>query len=111
MAERNNAFGNLAGEFPPKAPEAKQEPRIDRKIVDEIAEANDFRSQVSPKPQAKAPTTAPRRRRNVTGRNQQINIKATAETIEELYAMADRKRVTLGQLLEDALAALKKTSY
>ena len=47
---------------------------------------------------------APRRR--ITGRNQQLNVKATAETIEKFYAMADAMDVPLGELLERALVAL-----
>lgn len=53
-----------------------------------------------------APARAPRR--HTTGRNRQINIKATEETIEELYRIADRMGVPLGAVLERALAALAK---
>ena len=49
-------------------------------------------------------------RRYRTGRNQQINIKATPQVIERLYKMADAKRVPLGELLEQALDALEKSS-
>jgi Arc/MetJ-type ribon-helix-helix transcriptional regulator len=50
-----------------------------------------------------------KRRRHTTGRNQQINIKATPQVIERLYKMADAKWVPLGELLEQALAALEKS--
>jgi hypothetical protein len=49
-------------------------------------------------------------RRYKTGRNQQINIKATAQVIERLYKMADARRVPLGQLLEQAIDALEEAS-
>lgn len=45
-------------------------------------------------------------RRHVTGRNRQINIKATEETITELYRIADAMNLPLGAVLEQALAAL-----
>ena len=65
---------------------------------------------------AKAPSPAPvpvppsgrMPRRHTTGRNRQINIKATEETIEELYRIADKMGVPLGAVLERALAALAK---
>jgi hypothetical protein len=47
--------------------------------------------------------------RHRTGRNQQINIKATTETIERFYKLADERRVALGELLEHALNALEKS--
>lgn len=57
-----------------------------------------------------APTSGPARtpRRHTTGRNRQINIKATEETIEELYRIADKMGVPLGAVLERALASLAK---
>jgi hypothetical protein len=70
---------------------------------------------VSPSP---APASAPpstvasppvrQPRRHVTGRNRQINIKATEETIEELYRIADAMNLPLGAVLEQALAALER---
>lgn len=55
-----------------------------------------------------APASGPARapRRHITGRNRQINIKATEETIEELYRIADKMGVPLGAVLERALTAL-----
>lgn len=43
-----------------------------------------------------------------TGRNVQFNLKASAEAIDLFYALADRHGVTLGELLEMALAALRE---
>lgn len=56
------------------------------------------------------PSTSPARkqRRHVTGRNRQINIKATEKTITELYRIADAMNLPLGAVLEQALAALDK---
>lgn len=53
-----------------------------------------------------APSPARQPRRHVTGRNRQINIKATEETITELYRIADAMNLPLGAVLEQALAAL-----
>lgn len=55
-----------------------------------------------------APPSGPARRRHTTGRNRQINIKATEETIEALYQIADKMGAPLGAVLEQALAALAK---
>ncbi|QWT16930.1 hypothetical protein [Sphingobium xenophagum] len=61
----------------------------------------------SPAPAA-APTSGRAPRRHTTGRNRQINIKATEETIDEFYRIADKMGVPLGAVLERALAALAK---
>lgn len=55
---------------------------------------------------APALSAARQPRRHVTGRNRQINIKATEETITELYRIADAMNLPLGAVLEQALAAL-----
>ena len=56
---------------------------------------------------ATIPATGGRRRRT-TGRNRQINIKATAETIDRLYRLADVSQLPLGEVLERALHALEQ---
>ncbi|PZU06368.1 MAG: hypothetical protein DI606_18195 [Sphingobium sp.] len=61
-------------------------------------------TRVSSPPPPSGPARAPRR--HTTGRNRQINIKATEETIEELYRIADKMGVPLGAVLERALTAL-----
>ena len=79
--------------------------------IDQLAQASGFPSR---KAQAKspamegAPSPAPTRqpRRHTTGRNRQINIKATEETITTLYSIADDMNLPLGAVLEQALAAL-----
>lgn len=42
-----------------------------------------------------------------TGRDRQINIKATSEVIEKLNRLADARNVPLGELLDQALTALE----
>lgn len=46
-------------------------------------------------------------RRYTAGRNKQINIKATDETIQRVYRLVDEEHVPLGELLELALNALE----
>lgn len=50
------------------------------------------------------------RRRRTTGRNRQINIKATAETIECLYRLSDALQLPLGEVLDRALHSLEQGS-
>jgi len=109
---RANPFGDL-DDF---APQGKSRP-VPAAAIEEIAQASGFPSR---KPQsnsgnpgaAEAAEEAPsparplRRRRRTTGRNQQINIKATEETIAELYRVADELDLPLGAVLEQALQAL-----
>ena len=56
---------------------------------------------------AGTPSPSPQPRRRRTGRNTQINIKATPETIARLLAISDRNGWVLGETLEHALAALE----
>jgi len=71
--------------------------------------AKEIGEAASPSP-APSPVAPPVRqqRRHVTGRNRQINIKATEETISELYRIADAMNLPLGAVLERALAALHR---
>jgi len=56
------------------------------------------------------PSPVRKQRRYTTGRNKQINIKATDETIKRLCQLADARGVPLGVLLEQALDALEKAT-
>lgn len=47
-------------------------------------------------------------RRHRTGRNIQFNCKATQETIEAFYALADQNGWLVGETLERAVAALQR---
>ena len=102
---RANPFTD-ANELPAFAPKPKASKPVPTAQIESIAEANGFPSRQPTK------ITAPRRRtgrRYKTGRNQQINIKATPEAIERLYQMADARRIPLGELLEQALHALEQS--
>lgn len=109
MNTRANPFEDLS-DFEPK-PAAKPVPVA---AIEQIAEESGFPSRKArskPEPvTAPAPIVAePARpvRRYTTGRNRQINIKATAETIDRLYRLADERGVPLGALLDEALDALE----
>jgi len=70
----------------------KTEKTVPNETMERIAEENNFPSRQA----AKAPKE-PRHKRRVytTGRNRQFNIKATAETVERFYKMADERKVPL----------------
>lgn len=109
MSERANAFTDL-DDFTPKPRAAKPAPAAT--AIDRVAADNNFpsrRPSIAPAPQPQTAAEPPRRaaRRHVTGRNQQINVKATAATIERFYRLADERGVVLGELLERALDALE----
>ena len=103
MNERVNPFANLN-----EAPVFKTKPRKEKPVAEEtvarIAEENNFPSRQAPKSSA-PPRRKPRIHR--TGRNQQFNAKATPETIQRFYKLADEKRVPLGELLKQGLDALE----
>jgi hypothetical protein len=105
MSGRVNPFAGLNTPFPTFAVKPRKEQQIAEEAMTRIAKDNNF-------PSRQAPKTAkePRRKRRVyrTGRNQQFNLKATMETIERFYKMADERKVALGALLEQALDALER---
>ena len=112
MSERVNPFGDL-DDF---APEAKiKKPKTEKAIIDQVAADNNFPSR---QPSKSAPTlpsalVAPagrQQRRYTTGRNQQINVKATSKTIEQFYRLADQMNVPLGEVLARALIELEKAT-
>jgi len=100
--DRANPFADME-QLPTFAPKPKTARTLPVEQIDQIAEATGFPSRQA----AKLAVRRVPRRRFKTGRNQQINIKATPETIERLYTMADTRRVPLGELLEQALDALQ----
>jgi hypothetical protein len=108
---RVNPFEDLA-EFEAK-PKAQPKP-VDPAMIDRVAQDNNFPSRLAPKPGAEPgelETSTPRksRRRYTTGRNKQINIKATDQTIERFYRLADQQHVPLGELLDRALEAFERS--
>lgn len=114
MSERANPFGDLT-DFKPAVSRKKTDP----KLLDEIATASDFPSREARAASAPAPavtsaqapaaaTTNRSTRRYTTGRNRQINIKATEETIALFYSLADELNQPLGAVLQSALESLSR---
>ena len=101
--ERVNPFADLS-DFAPQ-PEAVPAKPVAPEAIDRISQENGFPSRQPPR--AAKPAAGRARRRYTTGRNQQINIKATSDTIARLYALADAQGVPLGEVLERALEALE----
>lgn len=100
---RANPFTDLS-DFTPQTQAKPVEPQQIERIATEMG----FPSrQVSTAPVVAK--VAPRRR-YTTGRNQQLNVKATAETVERFYRLADQQGVPLGELLDQALQALEKAT-
>ena len=105
--DRVNPFGDL-DDFEPAQPKERRSKPAEKAVIDQVAADNGFPSRQAVKPDA---VPVPRKqRRYTTGLNQHINIKATAETIERLNAMADRMNVPLGEVLARALNALEKAT-
>lgn len=103
---RANPFGDL-GEFTLKSTPKPVEPQQ----IERLAADNGFPSRQSVAKQAPAlavSLSAPARRRYVTGRNRQINLKASDETIARFYRLADERQVPLAELFELAVAALEE---
>jgi len=107
---RANPFADLS-DFEPQSPARK----VPVAKIDAIAESSGFPSRKAQPPKAveqDEPKTEARgraQRRYTTGRNRQINIKATDETIDSLYRIADEMNLPLGAVLEIALEALEAT--
>lgn len=93
---------DLADFSPGRASRAPVRP--DPTLLRSVSEAQNFPSREPPERQSEEP---PRLRRRRTGRNAQINIKATRETIDALYRISDREGWVLGETLEHALKALE----
>lgn len=101
---RVNPFENLdqVPKFEIKSRTAKP---VDNATIEQLARDNDFPSRQPHR--VEVPTTR-KRRVFMTGRNRQLNFKATAATADRFYAMADKRGVKLCELLEQALDALEK---
>jgi hypothetical protein len=107
---RVNPFENLADDFPVKPKtQTKKVVENEKELIDRIAEENNFPSRQPVKEVSSVSTAKRQQRRYRTGRNQQLNIKATEQTIEKFYRLADKENITLGELLERALDALEKS--
>ena len=84
--------------FAPKSAERTNE--ISSELVRRASEAGQFPSREA------IPRRPPRIYR--TGRTMQFNARATPETVEAFYAIADRQGWLVSEALEHALAALKR---
>jgi hypothetical protein len=100
---RANPFADIEN-LPTFEPKPKTVLKANKEQIGELADASGFPSR---QPVRTVPARRPSGRRYKTGRNQQINIKATPEVIERLYKLADERHVPLGELLEQALGALE----
>jgi hypothetical protein len=105
MSARVDPFADLNSPLPAFTVKPRKEAPAAEETIARIAKENNFPSRQAPKP-----AKEPRRKRRVyrTGRNQQLNLKATMETVERFYKMADERKVALGALLEQALDALER---
>lgn len=102
MSERVKPFGDLADFSPSIKPKVSA---ADHETIDLVATESGFPSR---QPVKDVPIDAVRgQRRYTTGRNKQVNVKATASTIENFYRIADDLRVPLGEVLSRALNALE----
>src|ERR1700689_3727914 len=103
MNARVNPFADLSTPLPSFVVKPRKQQTLAEEAITRIAEENNFPSRQAPK------AREPKRKRRVytTGRNRQFNIKATTETVERFYKMADEQQIPLGALLERALDALE----
>ncbi len=98
--------------FTPKAAPDTTAPPVEQ--VKAFAEAVNFPSRearpskVAMTEQAFTPRRQREPRRHRTGRNIQFNCKATQETIDAFYALADQNGWLVGETLERAVAALQR---
>lgn len=83
----------------------KPEKPVDEAAVAEVARQNNFPSRQAPK--AEAPPKR-KQRRYRTGRNRHFAIKATQETVDRFYKIADRRNLPLGEVLRLAVDALER---
>ena len=103
MNARVDPFAALK-EAPAFNTKPKRATPVAEETIERIAREHSFPSRQAPKP-SREPRRKPRIHR--TGRNQQFNAKATAETIQRFYKAADEKGVPLGELLKLGLDALE----
>lgn len=100
---RTNPFATFA-EPPEFQPKPKQERKTPNEAIEKMAEENGFPSRQAPK-QPRAPKRKPNYYR--TGRDRQLNLKATDQTVERLHKLTAERKIPMGALLELALDALE----
>ncbi|MCM3608804.1 hypothetical protein M4D49_25300 [Cupriavidus pauculus] len=83
-------------------------PRVTRESIAQVAKDNGFLSRDAAKVEAAAAAVPRKQRRFTTGRNQQLNIKATADTVARFNRLADELNLPAGALLERAVQVLEE---
>ncbi len=96
--DRADPLGDIS-DFAPATP---TKPKAPVSVVRKVAEANGFTAS------RVAASARPAQRRHRTGRNAQLNLKVTPETLAQFTAIADREKWLLAETLEHALDALEK---
>lgn len=104
MNERVDAFANMA-ELPAFNTKPKAGKPVPEETITQLAEDNGFPSR-QPMKTVKPTRRKPRIHR--TGRNQQLNVRAKAETVAKIYKLADDRGVLISQVLEMAIEALER---
>lgn len=97
-------FGDALKELGSFAPEPQKRDLPDPARLAEAGAQSGFHRREAEKTPEQAP--APKTRRRRTGRNAQINIKATPETIAAFYALADANGWGIGEAFEKAVDLL-----
>lgn len=83
-------------------------PPVDPNEVKAAARAAGFRETPrAPESVPPSPGRPARRARRKTGRTEQFATRLRADTIEAIYAYADRHEITLAETIERAIAALR----
>jgi hypothetical protein len=88
MSDRANPFAHINEDPLVFTTKPRAEKRVEEKAIAQLAEQNNFPSRQATTRPARAERRKPRIHR--TGRNQQFNAKATAETISRVYKQAAR---------------------
>jgi hypothetical protein len=91
--------------FAPRSAEKRGAP-LDK--IKTLSEAANFVSREPRRQTTPRETGKPEPRRHRTGRNIQLNVKATADTIERFYKVADKNGWVLGETFERAITALER---
>ena len=107
MNDRVNPFSDLK-DFSVEKNKKTKNFSNENAIIEQVASDNNFVSRSSHKNGLKDTKL---QRRYTTGRNQQINIKATSTTIEKLYKIADEENIPLGEVLSRAIDAYRREKY
>lgn len=103
---RANPLDLSIEDFAPRTGDDK--PRVTRESIAQVAKDNGFLSRDASKVEAAVAATPRKQRRFTTGRNQQLNIKATADTVARFNKLADELNMPAGALLERAVQVLEE---